>query len=65
MSDKNRALLVAVLNGIVALGCVGKFFWDLFQGKPGFFQLLCAILWPVLFAMNLRDYLAQNGGPEQ
>lgn len=60
MNKDNLSLLSVILNGVVAAGCVGKFLWDISQGKPLFLQALCAVIWPVLFAMTLQNYLAEN-----
>ena len=60
MNKDNLSLLSVILNGVVAAGCVGKLLWDISQGKPLFLQALCAVIWPVLFAMILQNYLAEN-----
>ena len=60
MNKDNLSLLSVILNGVVAAGCVGKLLWDISQGKPLFLQALCAVIWPVLFAMTLQNYLAEN-----
>ena len=60
MNKDNLALLSVNLNGVGAAGCVGKLLWDISQGKPLFLQALCAVIWPVLFAMTLQNYLAEN-----
>ena len=60
MNKDNLSLLSVILNGVVAAGCVGKLLWDISQGKPLFLQALCAVIWPVLLAMTLQNYLAEN-----
>ena len=60
MNKDKLSLLSVILNGVVAAGCVGKLLWDISQGKPLFLQALCAVIWPVLFAMTLQNYLAEN-----
>lgn len=60
MNKDNLSLLSVILNGVVVAGCVGKLLWDISQGKPLFLQALCAVIWPVLFAMTLQNYLAEN-----
>ncbi len=60
MNKDNLSLLSVILNGVVAAGCVGKLLWDISQGKLLFLQALCAVIWPVLFAMTLQNYLAEN-----
>lgn len=60
MNKDNLSLLSVILNGVVAAGCVGKLLWNISQGKPLFLQALCAVIWPVLFAMTLQNYLAEN-----
>ena len=60
MNKDNLSLLSVILNGVVAAGCVGKLLWDISQGKPLVLQALCAVIWPVLFAMTLQNYLAEN-----
>ncbi len=60
MNKETPSPLPVILYGITAAGCVAKLLWDISQEKPFFLQALCAVIWPVLFAMTLRNYLEES-----